>query len=312
MQPSREIGRLIEILAALRHPETGCPWDLQQTHASLAPYALEEAYEVVDAIERDDGDDLRDELGDLLLQVVFHARLAEETGQFDFGDIVEGVTAKMVRRHPHVFTAKKKKAAVSGVDKIWDAMRARRQGASKEPAADDSPAHGLIAAMKAGEDKSALSNQLWETIKAEERREKQGGDAPVQSVLDGVPSNLPGLSRATKLQEKASSVGFDWLDAKLVLAKIREEIDEVEQEIERADEAAAAGEIGDLLFAVANLARHVKCDPEAALRVTNRKFEQRFAFIETALADRGSSVAAATLDEMDALWNDAKRDTSGL
>ncbi len=309
MQSSSEIRRLIEIMAALRTPGRGCPWDLQQTHRSLAPYALEEAYEVVDAIERGDMDNLREELGDLLLQVVFHARLAEETGAFGFGDIVEGVTSKMVRRHPHVFSdAAQKPAPKSGVDKIWEAMRARRM----ERLGDVEPqtsGHGLMAAMAAAEDKAVFSNKTWESIKAEERKTK-GKFADAPGLLADVPAGLPGLTRAVKLQKKASTVGFDWGDAKLVLAKIREEIEEIEDAMGKADTDGRAdrveGEIGDLIFAVANLARHAGVDPEGAVRATNRKFEQRFAFIEKKLSLRGSSTEAATLDEMDALWNEAK------
>ena len=303
MQPSSDVARLIEIMAALRNPKSGCPWDLEQTHASIAPYALEEAYEVVDAIERCDLDDLRDELGDLLLQVVFHARLAEEVGAFSFGDVVEGVTAKMVRRHPHVFDAKPKKPPPSGVDKIWEAMRAKRDAQGSQAPKPEGPLHGLLAAMAAGEDKPGLSSQVWEAIKAEERQGKS--EAP-EGVLAGVTAALPGLTRAVKLQRKASGVGFDWGDAGLVLAKIREEIDEVASALDGGHKDQVADEIGDLMFAVANLARHADVDPETAVRATNAKFERRFAFIETALAAKGSSPSASTLEEMDALWSRAK------
>lgn len=308
MQPSSNICRLIEIMAALRTLNKGCPWDLKQTHRTLAPYALEEAYEVVDAIERGDMQDLKEELGDLLLQVVFHARVAEEAGAFVFGDIVEGVTSKMVRRHPHVFSdAAKPPPAKSGVDKIWEAMRARRM----ERLGETEPVnhgHGLMAAMAAAEDKATFSNETWEAIKAEERKTK--GRASVAGLLADVPNGLPGLTRAVKLQKKASTVGFDWGDARLVLAKIREEIDEIEDAMDKGESDGRAdrveGEIGDLIFAVANLARHAGVDPEGAVRATNRKFERRFAFIEQQLNSRGSSTEAATLDEMDALWNEAK------
>lgn len=307
MQPSSDIRRLIEIMAALRTPKTGCPWDLEQTHQSLTPYALEEAYEVVDAIERGDMEGLRDELGDLLLQVVFHAQLAQETGHFAFGDVVEAVTGKLVRRHPHVFSdAAKPKPAKSGVDKIWEAMRARRAmldgGIELE---DEGPDHGLVAAMRSAEDKVAFSNETWESIKAAERKAKAG--AAPGTVLSGVPHALPGLSRAVKLQRKASTVGFDWSDARLVLAKIREEIDEIEEAFADGGAERVGDEIGDLVFAVANLARHAEVDPEAAVRATNRKFERRFAFIEAKLAERSSSPKDASLDEMEALWQEAKR-----
>jgi ATP diphosphatase len=265
MTPSRDIVRLLEIMAALRTPGTGCPWDLQQNFATIAPYTLEEAYEVADAIVRNDLDDLRDELGDLLLQVVFHARMAQEQGTFDFGDVVQTITEKLIRRHPHVF--------------------------------DD--AHGLTPKAVEG---------LWERIKAEEKAEKaiaRDTDEPA-SALDGVPVTLPALTRALKLQAKAGKVGFDWNDPLAVLAKIREEADEIEADLASGNRAAAAGEVGDLLFAVVNLARHLDADPEAILRATNRKFERRFGAIERALAAHGKTPQQATLAEMDALWDEAK------
>jgi nucleoside triphosphate diphosphatase len=265
MQSSRDISRLIEIMAALRTPGTGCPWDLEQTFATIAPYTLEEAYEVADAIARGDLADLREELGDLLLQVVFHARMAQEQGAFDFGDVVEAITAKLLRRHPHVF----------------------------------GDARGLDA---------AAVGQLWDRIKAEERAAKpprDGGDARA-GALAGVPVNLPALTRALKLQQKAGKVGFDWNDPLAVLAKIREEADEIEAEIRAGDRTSAAAEVGDLLFAVVNLARHLAADPEGLVRATNQKFERRFAAIERALAARGKLPADATLAEMDALWDEAK------
>ncbi len=272
MKPSRDIARLIEIMAALRTPVTGCPWDLEQSFATIAPYTIEEAYEVADAIARGDLADLRDELGDLLLQVVFHARLAEEQGAFDFGGVVDAVTTKMIRRHPHVF------ADVQG--RTTEAV----QG-------------------------------MWEEIKAEEKAEK-AGEAKPASALDGVPIALPALTRALKLQQKAGRVGFDWNDPRAVLAKIREEADEIEAELDAADGAPAAqasaqrskttAEIGDLMFAVVNLARHLDADPEAILRATNLKFERRFGSIERALAARGKSPKEASLAEMDGLWDEAK------
>src|SRR5690242_13022633 len=261
MTPSRDISRLIEIMAALRTPGTGCPWDLEQNFATIAPYTIEEAYEVADAIARADLHDLCDELGDLLLQVVFHARMAEEQGAFEFGDVVEAITTKLVRRHPHVF-------------------------------ADE---HGKTAEAVKG---------LWERIKAEERAER--GEEPRTGALAGVPAALPALTRALKLQNKAGDVGFDWNDPRAVLAKIREEADEIEAALDEADAAHAGTEVGDLLFAVVNLARHLKADPEGVLRTTNLKFERRFASIERALAARGKSPKDATLAEMDALWDEAK------
>jgi ATP diphosphatase len=265
VKPSRDIARLIEIMAALRTPGSGCPWDLEQSFQTIAPYTLEEAYEVADAIARGDLAGLKDELGDLLLQVVYHARmaqeLAKEDGAFDFGDVVEGITAKMIRRHPHVF--------------------ADAQGHTAE-------------AVKG----------LWERIKGEERAER--GEQAADGALAGVPLALPALTRALKLQNKAGSVGFDWNDPRAVLAKIREEADEIEAALDAGDQADAAKEVGDLLFAVVNMARHLAADPEGVLRATNLKFERRFASIEQALAARGKRPQDATLAEMDALWDAAK------
>ncbi len=269
MKPSRDIARLIEIMAALRTPGSGCPWDVEQSFETIAPYTIEEAYEVADAIQRGDLGDLRDELGDLLLQVVFHARMAEEQGAFDFGGVVDAVTSKMIRRHPHVFA--------------------------------DASGHTATAVRG-----------LWEDIKAQERADKAGrkdtaGEAASPtSALDGVPVALPALTRALKLQEKAGRVGFDWNDPRAVLAKIREEADEIEAELDRAETAKAGMEVGDLLFAVVNLARHLGADPEAILRATNAKFERRFHSIERALLAQGKSPKDATLAEMDALWEAAK------
>ena len=263
MPPSRDIHRLIEIMAALRHPVRGCPWDVEQTFASIAPFTIEEAYEVADAIERGGAEDLREELGDLLLQVVFHARMAEEAGLFDFGGVVEAITAKLIRRHPHVF--------------------------------------GDASALDPDEVKA-----LWGRIKADEKRAKLASGEKEPGALDGVPLALPALSRALKLQEKAGKVGFDWNDAGAVLDKIREEAAEVEAEIASGSAEALSGEVGDLLFAVANLARHLRVDPEAALRSANAKFERRFAHIERRLAERGRTAEDASLEEMERLWSEAK------
>jgi nucleoside triphosphate diphosphatase len=263
MTPSRDISRLIEIMATLRTPITGCPWDLEQDFASIAPYTLEEAYEVADAIARNDLADLEDELGDLLLQVVFHARMAQEQGAFDFGDVVEAITTKLIRRHPHVFGDQK----------------------ARDPEA---------------------VKGLWDAIKAQEKEAKPARGKPRQEgALAGVPIALPALTRALKLQSKASRVGFDWNDPRAVLRKIREEADEIEAALDR-DGPSAAAEVGDLLFAAVNLARHLEADPEAVLRQTNQKFERRFASIEQALASRGKAPHDATLAEMDALWDEAK------
>jgi ATP diphosphatase len=270
MVPSRDIARLIEIMAALRTPGSGCPWDLEQTYATIAPYTVEEAYEVADAVARGDLGDLKEELGDLLLQVVFHARMAEEDGAFAFPDVVEAITTKLVRRHPHVFGHAR--------DLTPEAVKG-----------------------------------LWAEIKAEEKREKAdrraaaGLPAEAQSVLDGVPLPLPALTRALKLQEKAGRVGFDWNDARQVLAKIREETDEVAEALDAGGLAAVRDEVGDLLFAVVNLARHAGVDPETALAGTNEKFTRRFRFLERALEAQGRAPAAARLDEMEALWQAAKK-----
>src|SRR5689334_13724086 len=252
MTPSRDISRLIEIMAQLRTPVTGCPWDLEQTFATIAPYTIEEAYEVADAIARGDFDDLRDELGDLLLQVVYHAQMAAEEKAFAFGDVVEAITTKMIRRHPHVFADKDGNIQPAGV-------------------------------------KSA-----WERIKAEEKAERAARRPPEdtahKSLLASVKVGLPALTRAMELQRKASTVGFDWNDPRAVLAKIREEADEIEAALDRNDKVEIAEETGDLMFALVNLARHVDADPETVLRGTNAKFERRFACIERALAAKGRSL----------------------
>ena len=273
MTPSRDISRLLEIMAALRTPGTGCPWDLAQNFSTIASYTLEEAYEVADAITRDDMADLKEELGDLLLQVVYHARMAEERGAFSFGDVVQAITEKMIRRHPHVFGDMAGELQARGLQ-------------SRGPQAVEG---------------------LWDRIKTREKQDKAvGNNAGVASgALAGVPVTLPALTRALKLQAKASKVGFDWNDPRAVLHKIREEADEIEAELDgKPDEAAA--EVGDLLFAAVNLARHLRADPEAVLRETNRKFERRFASIEKALAARGKAPEDSTLAEMDALWDEAK------
>ncbi len=268
------IARLIEIMATLRTPGTGCPWDLEQDFRSIAPYTIEEAYEVADAIERGDLDDLKDELGDLLLQVVFHARMADEAGVFAFDDVAGAICDKLIRRHPHVF-GEANELSPNGVATQWSEIKAREKAAR--------------AARRAG----------------------VGGAPPRESALDGVPKPLPALTRAIKLQEKAAKVGFDWADARLVLEKLREETLEVEAELSNepgaAPTKALAEEIGDLLFVVANLARHAKVDPEQALRAASAKFERRFHHIEARLAQAGRAPAEATLDEMEALWVEAKR-----
>lgn len=271
MQPSRDLARLVEIMAALRTPQTGCPWDLEQDFSSVAPYTIEEAYEVVDAIARGDLDDLKDELGDLLLQVVFHARLAQEQGAFELGDVVEAITSKLIRRHPHVF-GDTRDLSPDAVKRAWSEIKAaeKAERAARRMAAGLPPEDG-------------------------------GG------VLDGVPVVLPAMTRALKLQEKAGRVGFDWNDAGAVLDKIREETAEVSEALAQGGIAAIQDEVGDLLFAAVNLARHAGVDPEAALRGTNDKFTRRFGYVEAALAAQGKRPQEASLDEMEALWGEAKR-----
>jgi len=262
MQPSRDISRLIEIMARLRDPQTGCPWDLEQNFSTIRHYTIEEAYEVADAIERQDYEDLRDELGDLLLQPVYHAQMASEAGLFDIGDVIEAVTTKLIRRHPHVF--------------------------------------GEAAARDAGGAKAR-----WEEIKADERAQKaaQRPDT-VPSILDDVAHNLPALARAEKLAKRAARVGFDWPDQAAVTAKVREELDEVAAA--GTDKAALHEEIGDLLFSVANLARHLGVDAEAALRDANLKFTRRFAHVEARARQDGVALEAAGLDRLDFYWNEIR------
>ena len=271
MTPSRDVSRLIEIMAQLRTPVTGCPWDLEQSFATIAPYTIEEAYEVADAIARRDFEDLRDELGDLLLQVVYHARMAEEENEFAFGDVVEAITSKMIRRHPHVFADKDGNIAAAGVKSAWERIKAEEKAerAARRPQHQADEHSALLSSVKAG---------------------------------------LPALTRALELQRKASTVGFDWNDPRAVLNKIREEADEIEAALDRKDAKELADETGDLLFAVVNLARHAEADPEMTLRRANAKFGRRFAYIERKLAAQGRSLDEATLDEMDELWNEAKAD----
>ena len=259
---ARPIDRLLAVMARLRDANGGCPWDLAQSFESIAPYTIEEAYEVADAIERKDMPGLVDELGDLLLQVVFHARMAEEMGAFDFDAVAEAIVAKMLRRHPHVF--------------------------------------GTVGAPT-----PAAVNDNWEEIKAAERAAKKPADGP-SSVLDGVARALPALARAEKLQRRASRVGFDWGAPEPILDKIAEEIGELGAELATADKARITDELGDVLFAVVNLARHLDIDAEVALRGTNAKFERRFKYIEKMLLQGGRSPEESTLDEMDALWTEAK------
>ena len=263
MSQQTPIDRLKSVMAALRHPETGCPWDKKQDFASIAPYSLEEAYDVVDAIERNDMDDLRLELGDLLLNVVFHAQMADEQGFFSFDDVANGISDKMERRHPHVFGD----VQVDGAHAVKD---------------------------------------NWEDIKAAERAEKRhktNQDVP-DSIMDDVPLPLPGMTRAVKLQKRAARVGFDWQEAAPILAKLDEEVSEFKQELEAdpQDLSRLQDEFGDMLFVMANIARHLKLDPETAIRSTNAKFERRFRYIEQKALENGQKLDDLPLDEMEAYW----------
>lgn len=262
---------LLYLMARLRDPQHGCPWDLKQTYASIVPYTLEEAYEVADAIERADFEHLPGELGDLLFQVVYYSQLAQEEGRFEFASVVDAITRKLVRRHPHVFV--------------------------------DGDLYGTPDAAKLEE---AAVKQRWEALKAEERAEKAAEPAQL-SLLDDVPTALPALTRAAKLQKRAAQVGFDWPDALPVVDKVREELDEVLEAMSENDSAAVAEEIGDLLFVVTNLSRHLKVDPETALRSANQKFERRFRFIEETLRAAGQPIENCTLEQLDALWGEAKK-----
>jgi MazG family protein len=255
----RETRRLLDVMARLRDPSGGCPWDIAQTFESIAPYTIEEAYEVVDAIERKDSTDLKEELGDLLLQVVFHSRMAEEQGLFSFEDVAASISDKMQRRHPHVFDLQK--------------------GADPEQ-----------------------HHQTWEASKAAERQAKAMG-----GTLDDIPIGLPALTRAVKLTKRAARVGFDWPDHREVITKLHEELAELEVEIERQDRAAMRDELGDLLFVVANLSRKLDIEPEDALRGANQKFTRRFEFIETSLDKVSRSPSESNLEEMEALWQEAKQ-----
>jgi len=271
-KPDNAIDNLLAIMAALRTPDTGCPWDLKQTFETVVPYTIEEAYEVADAVERGDVDALKDELGDLLLQVVYHARMAEELGQFAFKDVVAAICKKMVRRHPHVFGSDEERAAVE-------------------------------------------LDGLWDRIKAEER-EAKGFKADTPSALDGVPLALPALSRAVKLQDKAAGVGFDWPDMQPVFDKMREEIGELEEatNLEVPSRRKISEEYGDLLFVMANLARHLDIDAETSLRQANAKFMRRFAGVEKRVRESGDPVEETSLETLDGYWNEVKaeeRDDQG-
>tara|TARA_R110001599_G_scaffold76002_2_gene208153 strand:- start:176 stop:985 length:810 start_codon:yes stop_codon:yes gene_type:complete len=257
-------------MAALRDPQTGCPWDLKQDFQSIKPYTIEEAYEVADAIERNDMDDLTDELGDLLLQVVFHARMAQENGDFEFGDVVEAITRKLIRRHPHVFSNASADTP-EGVKVQWDDIKAAE--------------------------------------KAERASRRQARDEAVEGDggrLQGVPRTLPALTEAIKLQQQAARVGFDWNEAAPVLAKIEEELAELREALESDDKGKVQEEFGDLVFALVNLGRHVGAEPEMALRGTNEKFRRRFSHIEKTLEAKGEDLQQASLERMEQLWGEAK------
>ena len=270
------IDRLIAIMTMLRDKQHGCPWDLEQTIKSLLPYTLEEVYEVADAIENNDLVELEDELGDLLFQVIFYAQIAKEQGAFDFQDIATAISDKLVRRHPHVFPA------------------------------------GDIEQFGIPQDISAQQVVVnWEAIKEIEREEKckKGGSAAVEkneSILDDVPRALPAMERARKLQKRAAQVGFDWAEIAPVLNKLKEEVAEFEEALASGDHERISDELGDVLFATINLARHSKIEPEVALRSTNRRFELRFKWIEVALSKQGKVFKDANLEELDALWDQAK------
>ncbi|MCJ2134905.1 nucleoside triphosphate pyrophosphohydrolase [Methylobacterium sp. J-026] len=266
------LGRLLGLMAVLRDPVRGCAWDVAQTPASIVPYTIEEAYEVADAVARGDRDDLRDELGDLLLQVVFHARMAEEQGAFAFDDVARAIGDKLVRRHPHVFA----------------------------------PDGTLLPAGSPLRDPAQVEAQ-WAAIKAQERAARAAADS-APDPLDGVARALPALARAEKISRRAAAYGFDWDDAAQVVGKVREETDEVAEALAAADRTAVAEEIGDLLFAVANLARHAGIDPEAALRDGTAKFERRFAAMAAHLRAAGGDLGRSDLPAMEAAWQAAKRD----
>jgi MazG family protein len=258
-----DIDDLLSIMARLRDPEAGCPWDRKQTYSSIVPHTIEEAYEVADAIAREDYTDLRHELGDLLLQVVFYSQIASEEGRFDFSDVVASINDKLIRRHPHVFS-----------DACYES--------------------------------EAEQKEAWEALKAEERDDKHGQP---QGRLSGVAHALPSLQRSVKLQKRAARAGFDWPDASPVFDKIHEELNELTREIYiGAPVERLQDELGDILFAVTNLCRHLKVEPDTALRGTNRKFEQRFAFIEAELEKSGRKMEDCNLEELEALWQKSKSD----
>ncbi|RAR64402.1 ATP diphosphatase [Onishia taeanensis] len=274
MSERHSLDDLLTLMSVLRDADQGCPWDLKQDWDTIVPHTLEEAYEVADAIERRAFDELPGELGDLLFQVVYYSQFGDEEGRFDFHDVVHVLTAKMLRRHPHVFPD--------------GTLSSRRDG------------------ERAAEVETRQVHSRWEALKAEERAERARHDAKAVSVLDDVPRSLPALSRAAKLSKRAARVGFDWPDHRGVLDKIREELDEVEEALAAGDHEHAGEEVGDLLFAVVNLARTLKTDPEQRLRGTNAKFERRFRHVESALLAEGKAPGQTALEDMETHWQDAK------
>lgn len=278
MSQRYRLDDLLQLMARLRDPQSGCPWDLKQTRASIVPHTLEEAYEVADCIEQGDLEHLQEELGDLLFQVVYYARFAEEEGRYDLHDIIHDLTAKLIRRHPHVFPD------------------GRLQGSVEAGAAVD----------------TAQVGARWEAIKAEERRAQQGAE----SVLDGIPQALPAITRALKLQKRAATVGFDWGNPLAVMDKLEEELAEIREALAGGDQQQVADEVGDFIFAAVNLARHLKVDPEAAVRSTNRKFDSRFRWIERCATTQGQALTAERqanpsqripLEQLEAWWQEAKQ-----
>lgn len=266
-----QLNDLLKLMARLRDPQHGCPWDLKQSYASIVPHTLEEAYEVADVIERSAFAELPGELGDLLFQVVYYCQLGKEEGRFDFATVVDGITAKLVRRHPHLFP--------------------------------DGDLYGPLDQPRLTEQEVKLR---WEQIKAEERALRADAGQPL-SLLDDVPRVLPALTRASKLQGRAAQIGFDWPDTAPVLAKVAEELAELEQAMASGEKEAITDELGDLLFSVVNLARHLIVNPESALRAANDKFDERFRFIEQALRDTGRDIDNCSLKELDELWDRAKK-----
>ncbi|MEM1371437.1 MAG: nucleoside triphosphate pyrophosphohydrolase [Pseudomonadota bacterium] len=302
-KPDGTIEPLLQVMRALRDPQTGCPWDLEQTFETIVPYTLEEAHEVADAVSRGNLNDLCDELGDLLLQVVYHARIAEEQDAFDFANVADAITAKMIRRHPHVFGSAAEREA-GPTPGMWEAIKATEARAQVEPHAGAAPADDTTEEIKAVADTKAAS-----ALSSNKPAGQPAGEqASTKSRLDGIPISLPGLSRAVKLQHKAARVGFDWPDLQPVLMKMREELAELEVElsVQEPNRQAVAEEFGDLLFVMANVARHLKIDPEASLRAANTKFTSRFQWMEQTLASRGHQPEDYTLGELDALWDAAK------